>query len=124
MLLDSKFYITLAIAIILYFINMASYGAINDPTKPIYSNKSSVEITNGPVVHERKEMILQSIFISENKKIAVVNGEIYTENHRENNIIVKKINASSVVVAYKDKEILLKLAKKIYLDKVTGEISE
>ena len=124
MLFGNRWFLLVCSFIYLVFVSGFSHSSINDPTRPIYSNKSKVEITNGPVLHERKEMVLQSIFISKNKKIAVVSGEIYTENHKENEILVKKINKDNVVVAYKEKEIVLKLSKKIYLDKMTGEISE
>ena len=105
-------------------IPVLSYGSINDPTRPIYSTKSNVELTNGPVVHDRKRVLLQSIFISTIKKIAVINGDIFNEGDSVGDLMVTEINNNYVLVKYKTKVIKIMLSKEVYLDKVTGNVSE
>lgn len=97
---------------------------INDPTKPIYSKRSNAQITNGPIIRERQEIQLQSIFLSKSKKIAIINRELFEEGTVLDGVSVHKIHKNHVSIKYKGKVIKVGLSKKLYLDKLTGEISE
>ncbi|ODS23338.1 hypothetical protein AB835_09280 [Candidatus Endobugula sertula] len=96
--------------------------SLNDPTKPIYSVATTYDKTSQKIVHSSKELLLQSIFLSKEKKIVVVNGDILREGSFVDGVMVDGIHESYVTMKYKGNTVKLMLSKKIYLDEVTGEV--
>ena len=47
---------------------------VNDPTKPIYSENSHSSIVTTREIKRSKLLHLQSVFISDKKKVAVLNA--------------------------------------------------
>jgi hypothetical protein len=101
-----------------------TYAAINDPTKPIYSESGSSHIVTNPVLEEKKILLLQSILLGKNNKIAIVNGEILKEGENIGDFSMESIHKGHVMMKYKNSSIKLVLSKKLYVNKLTGEISE
>ena len=99
-------------------------SSINDPTKPIYSNSSGEKKSLKPEAKSHKELSLQSIFFSSDKKIVVVNGEILKEGNAVEGVVIEDIHEDYVTVKYKKTTAKLMLSKKLYLDELTGEISD
>ncbi len=110
--------------IALVFFSVTTQGAINDPTRPIYSENANSSVSTSRLIKEQKILLLQSIFFTETHKTAVVNNEIYKEGDVVNEMIVESIKKDYVLVRYKKQSLKLLLAKKLYIDKATGEISE
>lgn len=97
---------------------------INDPTKPIYSENSESSILTKPVIQEKKIFLLQSLFLSDKKRIAIVNGKMLREGEEGNELFIESIGKNYAIVKYNNNSIKLFLSKKVYLDKLTGEVSD
>jgi P pilus assembly chaperone PapD len=116
--------VVLFLAFYLLFFSNASFASINDPTRPIYSENATSSIVTTREVTESKLIHLQSIFISEKRKVAVLNGEVVKEGVVSNEVSVIAIEPDHIVVEYKDQQLHVKLFSKVYIDKTTGDIRE
>lgn len=95
----------------LYFLLIISSGTVaqtQDPTRPL----SGIPAAGGhKIVHESQGVQLSSILYSENRRVAVINGQALSENQKGEgmNFIVKKIAKDYVVISQNKKLITLKL---------------
>lgn len=114
------------IAILLFFgvVWKLSAASINDPTKPIYSENTNSSIVTTAVIKERKVVLLQSIFFGDKNKVAIINGEFLREGDVVDDVLMETIYKNYVMIQYKSNKLKVVLSKKLYLDKVTGEVSE
>jgi hypothetical protein len=117
------------VAVLAVFLSFVGFpllvmAAINDPTKPIYSENANSLIVTNPVIVEKKVVLLQSIFFSDKNKVAILNGEAFKEGDLIDDVFMESIQKNHVIIKYKEHSTRLTLSKKIYLDNVTGEISE
>jgi hypothetical protein len=110
--------------IVLCITPFSTFSAINDPTKPIFSESSSERVITAPVIKKKKIAFLQSVFYSGKNKTAVINGKITKEGEDADEMLLKAIHKRYVLLEYKKNTIKLYLFKKKYIDKVTGEVSE
>ena len=99
-------------------------AAINDPTKPIYSENANSSIVTNPVIKENKIILLQSILYGDHAKIAVINGDMFREGDVIDGVLMESIHKHHVMVKYKDNSMKVVLSKKVYINKLTGDISE
>lgn len=113
----------LAVGLYLSILSFSS-AAINDPTKPIYSENGSSHIVTNRVIEEKKVILLQSIFLGKDKKLAIINGEMLKEGDEIDSLLMESIEKSHVVVKYNTRSIKVFLSKKVYVNKRTGEVSE
>lgn len=98
---------------------------LNDPTRPIFQEeKSNDNIVIDDVVYQKSSIILQSLFVSEKNKVAVINGVVVEEGDAIDGVMVVDIKKSHVSLLFKSKKVKLIMSKKIYLNKITGEVSE
>jgi hypothetical protein len=114
----------LAFFIPLLGLSASVFSGINDPTKPIFSETSSERIVTAPVIKKKKVAFLQSVFYGQKNRSAVINGNIVKEGESVDDLLLKNIYKRYVVLEYKENVIKLFLFKKIYIDKVTGDVSD
>jgi len=113
-----------AFFILLLSLSLSVFSGINDPTKPIFSENSSERIITAPVIKKKKVAFLQSVFYGEKNKSAVINGNVVKEGESVDDLLLKNIHKRYVLLEYKENVIKLSIFKKIYIDKVTGDISD
>ena len=99
-------------------------AAINDPTKPIYSENSTSSIVTNPVIKENKIILLQSILYGKTAKVAIINGDLLKEGDVVDGLLIESIHKHHVIVRYKENSVKIVLSKKVYINKLTGDISE
>lgn len=99
-------------------------AAINDPTKPIYSENATSSIVTNPVIKENKIILLQSILYGKTAKVAIINGALFKEGDVVDGLLMESIHKNHVMVRYKDNSMKVVLSKKVYVNKLTGDISE
>jgi hypothetical protein len=116
--------VSIAIVCAYLFLTVKTHAAINDPTKPIYSENGSSHIVTNPVLEEKKILLLQSILLGKNNKIAIINGEMLKEGESTGGFSMESIHKNHVMMKYKNNRIKLVLSKKVYINKLTGEVSE
>lgn len=114
----------LSIAGLLLLNSSWTLAGLNDPTKPIYSENANSSIVTNPVVEESKIILLQSILYGKNGKLAIINGELFREGDQVDGVLMESIHKSHVMVKYKENTLKIVLSKKIYINKLTGDISE
>ena len=119
---NASFFICSIISI--YMISFAAFSAINDPTKPIFNADVSDHVDTTPLTRKKKLVFLQSIFYGEANKSAVINERVVKEGGFFDGILLKAIYKRHIVLEYKKNEIPLQISKAIYIDKVTGDVSD
>ncbi|MCD8542703.1 MAG: general secretion pathway protein GspB [Gammaproteobacteria bacterium] len=77
----------------------ASYAEFYDPMKPSSSR-----------------MIVHAIYLSNKKKVAIINGVRYSEKDYVNGWMVKEINSHSVVLDSNGETVRLSLAQSFFKD--------
>jgi hypothetical protein len=114
----------LACFVPLLILSLSVFSEINDPTKPIFSENSSERIITAPVIKKKKVAFLQSIFYGKKNRSAVINGNIVKEGESVDELFLKNIHKRYVLLEYKENVIKLYFLKKIYIDKITGDVSD
>ncbi len=104
--------------------NLWASAPINDPTRPIYQENGSSQIITNPILEEKKVILVQSILLGKNNRLAIVNGTLYKVGDQADELLVELIDKYYVQLSYKGQSIKAQLAKKLYVNKRTGEISE
>lgn len=82
----------------------AERAGLSDPTKP----DSSVRMDQGARTAQRSDLKLESILISPNRRVAVINGLHLAEGESAEGIKVQEITADSVAINASGQKHLLK----------------
>jgi len=96
----------------------------HDPTKPIYSESTPSQSLTKEKKREDMIVQLQSIFYSDDRKIAIINGKLLEEGDVLGGVSINKINKDSVLVRVNNHSKKLFISKKIIINGMTGVVSE
>lgn len=83
-------------------------------TLPAYAFQDPTQPVGGVAVqHKREQLKLESVLLSGERKVAVINGKAYQQGERVNGAVLKSINQRSVVLQKGNQQQKLTLFKKI-----------
>lgn len=98
--------------------------AINDPTRPIFSDHTNHRASPTYTVKELQPFLLQSVFYSKHKQSAIINGVVVQQGAMLDGVMLHEVNRQYVVLRYQGKAVNLMMSETIFIDKHTGEVSE
>ena len=114
----SRYLITLYAFILITPLLTAGEISLADPTRPEFFNAetgklTSQKSTNGAGKKKAKPLILRQTIVSENRRLAIINGFVLTEGERlKGGFLVLRINDDHVILTRGSTELILYLAGK------------
>jgi len=91
---------------VIIFWSAPAFTTLSDPTRPMPLDRKARPVSRGG-------LILQSTLVSPNRRVAVINGKILAVGDKISNAVITEINTYQVTVRRNNKEIVLRLWRKL-----------